>query len=285
MTRMNSRPVTITQVYPQDTAPTDTREGVLWVDTSVSPPDTKVYDAASGTWEPVATSHIYVQDTAPSSPANGEIWVDTSVTPPDSAVYDGTNAVWVNQVDQPDLDNHAATASAHHARPTPGNALSEDANGNFDVVESSVGEGWHLVDTVTLSFGATWTNYTISGSYDAYRLNIRNISWNYSSGDYLRMRANGNSNTVHHYTDQSGSAVTGSSRMLVMRTNQGITRDLEIRIDGTWNDACGVSFDHLTPGYGYSSQHGGFEGTSPLDSVSFYADSGTFDATMEVFGR
>lgn len=130
MTRMQSRPVTITQVYAQDTAPTDTRPGVLWVDTSVSPPKTYTYDADTASWEPVAVQNLYVQDTAPSAPENGEIWVDTSLTPPETKTYDATNAVWERQLRAAELDSHAATASAHHAKPT--STQTESASAGYE---------------------------------------------------------------------------------------------------------------------------------------------------------
>lgn len=54
MTFGDSRSLADKRVYAQDIAPADTREGVLWVDTSVSPPETRVRDTASNTWEPVS---------------------------------------------------------------------------------------------------------------------------------------------------------------------------------------------------------------------------------------
>lgn len=53
-----------TRVYAQDVAPNDTRDGVLWVDTSVSPRDTYVYSSDSASWEGIiptdnlATGHM-----------------------------------------------------------------------------------------------------------------------------------------------------------------------------------------------------------------------------------
>lgn len=40
------------RVYAQDTEPVDTRDGILWVDTSVSPRETFVYSTDTESWEP-----------------------------------------------------------------------------------------------------------------------------------------------------------------------------------------------------------------------------------------
>lgn len=182
MTRMNSRPVSITQVYPQDTEPTDTRDGILWVDTSVSPPNTYTYDADTASWEPVATQNVYVQDTAPSGPTNGEIWVDTSVTPPSASVYDATNGVWVNQVDQGDLDSHAATAGAHHSRPVAGSGLADNA-GTFDVAFATESGSISSGNT-----GAWATSVSLTNTYDpdsfiaVAQVTIGSVDWYAGSG-------------------------------------------------------------------------------------------------------
>lgn len=91
---MNSRPVTITQVYAQDTAPNDTRDGVMWVDTSVSPPDTYVRDATTASWEPVAPGNVTISSTAPTGVNDGHVWVDTSVTPPLAKTYEADDGSW-----------------------------------------------------------------------------------------------------------------------------------------------------------------------------------------------
>lgn len=55
---LNSTPVAQTQVYAQNTSPVDERDGVLWVDTSVSPRETFVYSETSASWEPIAPSEF-----------------------------------------------------------------------------------------------------------------------------------------------------------------------------------------------------------------------------------
>lgn len=132
---MSSRPVQITQVYPQDTAPTDKRDGVLWVDTSVSPPKTKTWDADTTQWAPVATSNVDVQNTAPSAPDNGDIWVDTSLSRPRAKVYDSAASQWNKQIDATEFGNHKATSDAHHARPT--STANAGANGGYFTITAS----------------------------------------------------------------------------------------------------------------------------------------------------
>lgn len=132
---MSSRPVTITQVYVQETEPTDTRDGILWVDTTVNPPKTKVYDADTGSWEPVATKNVHIQDTAPDAPGDGEIWVDTSLTRPRAKVYDAGAAQWNKQIDATEFGNHKGDASAHHAKPTATQSASK-SRGYFTVNSS-----------------------------------------------------------------------------------------------------------------------------------------------------
>lgn len=53
---MNSSPIADRVVYAQDTQPDDTRDGILWVDTSSGSRETKVYSSDTETWEPVAPS-------------------------------------------------------------------------------------------------------------------------------------------------------------------------------------------------------------------------------------
>lgn len=110
---MKSQAIFRKQVYTQDTAPGDTRAGVLWVDTSVSPPNTKTYDETTGTWEPVATENLAVQDTAPTDPTNGMLWVDTSVTPPNAQTYDGTDSAW-NDVGVTDHNHLSGVTEGQH---------------------------------------------------------------------------------------------------------------------------------------------------------------------------
>jgi len=49
----NSQAIFDQRVYAQDTEPADKRDGVIWVDTSVSPRETYVYSKSSGRFETI----------------------------------------------------------------------------------------------------------------------------------------------------------------------------------------------------------------------------------------
>lgn len=111
---MQSTTIQQTQVYAQETQPTDTRDGVLWVDTSVSPRQTYVYSTTSGSWESVKPSETqtnlpigggyynsYTGQLTLSGTANEVVWSDT-VDIPDSG-YDGLK-LHVANVDYGDVD-------------------------------------------------------------------------------------------------------------------------------------------------------------------------------------
>ena len=66
MTRLESRAIADTRVYAQDTRPSDTRDGIIWIDTSQTPRQTKVYDQSTGGWENIAPDEILVTDYAES---------------------------------------------------------------------------------------------------------------------------------------------------------------------------------------------------------------------------
>lgn len=92
---LDSRSVSDQRVYAQDTAPADQRDGVIWVDTSVSPRDTYVYSQDSNSWENIAPSNVYQQSAAPSSPSDGDLWVDTDSTSPQKVYqYESATASW-----------------------------------------------------------------------------------------------------------------------------------------------------------------------------------------------
>lgn len=94
MTRMESRPVQITQVYAQDTAPTDERDGVLWVDTSEPSRPVYAYSSDTADWEPASPGNVTVSDTAPTGESEGHLWVDTSAAPPKVKTLDSAGN-WV----------------------------------------------------------------------------------------------------------------------------------------------------------------------------------------------
>lgn len=54
---METSSIFVRQVYAQDTEPVDTRDGVMWVDTSSTTRETYVYAKGSSKWEPVAPAN------------------------------------------------------------------------------------------------------------------------------------------------------------------------------------------------------------------------------------
>jgi len=96
-------PLRNTVVYRQDDAPQDERAGVVWLDTSATPPTTKIQDG-EGNWGPIVRDDVAFKDAAETfsesdvSVSPGE-WVDDgslgmaltdmTVTDSISAAYDG----------------------------------------------------------------------------------------------------------------------------------------------------------------------------------------------------
>lgn len=84
------------------------------------------------------SSFTYAGDTEPADPREGETWWDTGAQ--EAKVYTA-NGTWSLQT----LDDHSELAGVradnHHARPVPGNALGEDADGNFNVQEGNISHG------------------------------------------------------------------------------------------------------------------------------------------------
>lgn len=73
MTFAGTNALADSRVYAQDSAPTDTRPGIIWVDTSQSPPRTKVYSTDSDTWESVSERPVTFTD-------SGESFTESDVT-------------------------------------------------------------------------------------------------------------------------------------------------------------------------------------------------------------
>lgn len=135
-----STPVRDQTVYAQDTAPSDERDGVMWVDTSVSPRKTYVYSADSLSWENIAPSNWSVQNTAPNSPSDGDGWIDTSVNPSEAKVYESSTAVW---------ERIGATSTQ------PGSSA-----GGYTTVGGTLSDG---DTTTTVVTNNSYTNVQISG--------------------------------------------------------------------------------------------------------------------------
>jgi hypothetical protein len=101
---MSSGSISTVYVYPQDSEPATKRPGVLWVDTSVSPPDTKAYDENTDVWESVAPGNVTISDSQPTGKNEGHIWVDTSVAPADiKTLSGGTWTPYANESEVPGL--------------------------------------------------------------------------------------------------------------------------------------------------------------------------------------
>lgn len=57
-------PIAERRVYAQADEPSDTRDGILWVDTSVSPRETFVYSTDTNSWEPTQVSESRIREIA-----------------------------------------------------------------------------------------------------------------------------------------------------------------------------------------------------------------------------
>lgn len=182
------------RVYAQDTEPSDKRDGNLWVDTSASPPDTKTYDADTGVWEPVAAGKVSVSDAAPTGVNEGHLWVDTSEPIPDVKVLDSTGTWRANSL------------------------------------------GWKPLKEATITAGATSYGASVSvpGSWDRYRVEMRNWALTGSTSDTrngdLYARLSGVSDSVYSYVKSSGnrSTTTSSCVLSVVGDRFGPTVILEV---------------------------------------------------------
>ena len=72
------------------TAPAAPTTGQVWINNSVTPAVTNVWNGT--TWIPQAGATIS-SATAPAAPATGQVWINTSVTPNVTSIWDG--AAWV----------------------------------------------------------------------------------------------------------------------------------------------------------------------------------------------
>lgn len=56
-----SQSISDQRVYSQNTSPTDTRNGNIWIDTSQNPPETHVYSEDSQNWENISPTETQVE--------------------------------------------------------------------------------------------------------------------------------------------------------------------------------------------------------------------------------
>lgn len=166
---LSSQTLADTRVYAQDTQPTDERDGIIWVDTSVSPRDTFVYSSASNSWELISPETWDIQNTAPNSPSDGDGWIDTSVNPPKVNVYNASDATWrpyatENQLNNhiTNFNNHTAATEPHHTRPTTTqNALSTTG---YELPVTHVNSGGLASGVPADSYDGSTTTYAVLDS-------------------------------------------------------------------------------------------------------------------------
>lgn len=161
-------------VYTQDTEPSDKRDGILWVDTSASPPDTYTRDASAETWEPVASGKVTVSDTAPTGVNEGHLWVDTSTSPPKEKTLTAGGSWVVPKIDYSEIENppHVETHQ------TSGNNFEESVTFNSAFATTPyIAYGGFTAGTNTGAYGASKSksttsvsvvHYTDSGSTQSY---------------------------------------------------------------------------------------------------------------------
>lgn len=185
---LNSQTLADTRVYAQDTQPTDERDGIIWVDTSVSPRDTFVFSSASNSWENISPSNVHQQDTEPTNPKNGDLWVDTNRSRRFISVWDASIPQWhpvtrrnSSEV-QSAMSSHTSDANAHHAPPTTTqNALSTTGyelpvtHVNSGGLSSGVPADSYDANTTTYAALASGSNgfidYDVGGIADGIRVN------------------------------------------------------------------------------------------------------------------
>lgn len=177
MTRLGgSESITDRRVYAQSTEPIDTRDGIMWVDTSVSSRPVFVYSTDTGAWEPAAPDAVHRQAGQPSNPSDGDIWIDTDATDRPTYRYDKSTDTWIQLANQSDvsnntsrLDSHDTTLSDHDSRIT--------SNSNDISNHSSTNEAhWTEHASGTTTAGNTNEWLAINYYYDEVRLGNSNTA-------------------------------------------------------------------------------------------------------------
>lgn len=295
---LNSQTLADTRIYAQDTQPTDERDGIIWVDTSVSPRDTYVYSNSSNSWEIISPESWTISDTAPNSPTDGDGWIDTSANPSRARVYNASTSNWRSYASEnqynshvTDFNNHTGAAEPHHARPTAGAGITEDANGNFNTAPD-----WNL-DAEYSDGGTTTlfnTGFIALTSYDEYMIHY-SVSTDATGTDHLGFRFNGDGGaTTNYYFQKEGGAANNSTSEINlapggiysnfiagnMRVFNGPT-DGDVtgggyKIKGTIDNATFVSQDPAVR----------FEYTNEITSLRLFMTGGTAGTgRIEIYGR
>lgn len=147
-----SRSIQDTRVYAQETAPTDTRDGILWIDTSDPRRPTYVYSGDSGNWEAVAppTPIASTQEAAFGSDLtaannvearNGGVRLQDAATVQSSQSFTASGAYtnsgdWYGVVISPKLGIKEATVTWSSPNPDASTLVLEGPNGR--IAETSV---------------------------------------------------------------------------------------------------------------------------------------------------
>jgi hypothetical protein len=173
MPDMGSRPIRQTVLYAQDTQPDDTRDGVLWVDTSDSSRPVYVYSSDTGAWEPAAPDAVHRQDTQPTGATDGDLWVDTGVQPRVVYAYDAGADSW-DRVGQK-LGQESSTLSGS----VGSNVLPLTITVSFTNTYSTAGGGSGITITDTYAadaFGGGFKRFTTdaNGNVDGMEMVVAN---------------------------------------------------------------------------------------------------------------
>jgi len=223
MSRQSSSPIFDQRVYAQDNAPADEREGNQWVDTSVDPPEVRVYSTDSNSWEPAAVSNWSVQDNSPGSPKDGDGWIDTSNSPATPRIYEANSDTWERVVPKNTIDDRGVfyysigginesnvSASeledfAHAGNGREGAFDSSDTGSlPYAVIGFGISHGFKFVDSLT-SFSNTrfeiqryGTGETIAGPFNPN---------DYAVGDTV------------YFSNLDNSVISGPVKLQVTRTD------------------------------------------------------------------
>lgn len=219
---------------------------------------------------------------------------------------------------QTELDNHAGTAGAHHARPGAGNALAEDTNGNFNVQEGNVDhgnlagvtssdhhtrpsagtgltedtnnnfnseDGWRLESRDNLS-SVSSHSVTLSTTYKEVRCRFDITGTATNNPRRLRMQVNGDTGTNYNFYQQNGTYSSGNSSVWMGRVGPGASSSVIWRMAGDWQGVFSGRVEHAAIKNDTADWFENEAVTTPLDTISFNIPSSeTVSGTFEVFGR
>lgn len=207
---LESTPISDRRIYAQDTQPADTRDGVLWVDTTTQERQLSVYSEATGQWEPVKTdvpvmvtqeavsfgeSNVTVShDGTQISGGAVELLTDSSTYPDESANDTGTDySYFVGVIINPNEPVHKVECTTFESMDT-----------RVDEARLRRHDDGTLLDTAALSGGGQET-FTLTADLEPgtdYRVHVGNSS---GSHDYRR-----DTGPSYPYTSAYGDVTHGS---------------------------------------------------------------------------